>query len=102
MSEWSGRRSAIGIGMTVFGGFVVLCAAGGMLAFRSMVRRYPDLAVTGPWGRAGTSSPGPVGDTIRFLSGHFWTAVSVQLGVGAVLLLVGLLLIWTSRRATST
>src|SRR5712691_7786893 len=99
VNERSGGRSVVGIVMTVLGGFVLLSAAGAILAFRSMVRSHPGLATTGPWGQAAKTNPGPAGQAIRFMSEHFWAAASVQLGVGVLLLFVGLLFLRTNRRA---
>jgi hypothetical protein len=78
----SGRSNTVGIVMTWLGAFVMLCAVGGMLAFRVVFGRHPQLAET---------------SAIRVVWKHFGVLASVQLGVGVVLVLIGLVLIWRGR-----
>ena len=86
------QRSFLGAILAILGGFMAFCAGGAMLAFRWMAYQHPAFNETGPWPRARTAIPGPVGEVTNFLSHHFWAAVSIQLTLGLVLLLVGVLL----------
>ena len=87
----STRRTIIAPLLAALGAFAAFCAGGAMLAFSWMAQRRPELNETGPWTGA-AAVPAPVAQIIEQLSRHFWAAASMQLAIGLVVMLVGLLL----------
>ena len=84
MTGRSAGNGTVGAVMTALGAFIMLCAAGGMWTFsivssRHSAFRHETTAIT------------------RFLLKYFWVLAPAQLGVGAVLVIIGLVLMWRRR-----